>query len=420
MLLQFRIQRSEAEAGAHGPGWPLTAYALLCSAANFLSRGLSPGLSRSAGDSCMRNLHSTITRLKAMRDSLPGLHEVRDDRLAPFSGFGSNPGALRALIYVPNDLPANAPLVVVLHGCTQTPGGYNRSSSWSEAAEEHGFAVLFPEQQRANNPNLCFNWFSPEDAKRGQGEALSIRQMVAAMQERHGTDPSRTFVTGLSAGGAMTAVMLATYPEVFAGGAIIAGLPYGTAQSVPQAFDRMRGHSGASPDALAAIVKSATGHKGPWPTVSVWHGTSDATVDSSNARAIVDQWRGMHGVASAPSRTETVNGYPHRTWTNSDGRDVIEEYVITGMGHGTPLSEREDFGETSGPYMLDVGISSTRRIVSFWGIDRVERTLNAQPVLSENQAQLGSLRREPPKRQGALAGVQSSIENALRAAGLMH
>jgi poly(hydroxyalkanoate) depolymerase family esterase len=371
----------------------------------------------------MRNLHSTITRLKAMRDSLPGLDEVRDDRLAPFSDFGSNPGALQALIYVPNDLPANAPLVVVLHGCTQTPGGYNRSSAWSEAAEEHGFALLFPEQQRANNPNLCFNWFSPEDAKRGQGEALSIRQMVAAMQERHGTDPSRTFVTGLSAGGAMTAVMLATYPEVFAGGAIIAGLPYGTAQSVPQAFDRMRGHSGASPDALAAIVKSATGHKGPWPTVSVWHGTSDATVDSSNARAIVDQWRAMHGVASAPSRTETVNGYPHRIWTNSDGRDVIEEYVITGMGHGTPLSEGERFGETPGPFMLDVGISSTRRIASFWGIGAVRPTEGRVPRAS-NKSEIGQSSRQPVQTEpsileGASAGIQKTIEDALRTAGLI-
>ena len=218
----------------------------------------------------------------------------------------------------------------------------------------------------------------------------------------------------------MTSVMLATYPEVFAGGAIIAGLPYGTAQSVPQAFERMRAQNGYSPEALAAIVKSATAHKGPWPTVSVWHGTSDTTVDSSNARAIVDQWRGVQGVCDAPSQADVVNGYPHRTWANSEGREVIEEYIITGMGHGTPLSGREDFGETSGPYMLDVGISSTRRIMSFWGIDGVKRTLNAEPVPSESQVLLGSPLREPPKPQGASVGVQRSIENALRAAGLMH
>ena len=91
-------------------------------------------------------------------------------------------------------------------------------------ADLHGFAVLFPEQQRANNANLCFNWFVPEDIRRDSGEALSIRQMIEAMVVAHGLDRSRIFVTGLSAGGAMASAMLATYPEIFAGGAIIAGL----------------------------------------------------------------------------------------------------------------------------------------------------------------------------------------------------
>ena len=371
----------------------------------------------------MRNLHSTITRLKAMNGRLGMSADVTDDRLRDLRGFGTNPGALQARTYLPKSLRVGAPLVVVLHGCTQTPGGYNRSSAWSDAADEHGFALLFPEQQRANNPNLCFNWFSPEDASRGRGEALSIRQMVAAMHERHGTDPNRVFVTGLSAGGAMAAVMLATYPEVFAGGAIIAGLPYGTARSVPQAFDRMRGHGGASPDALGAIVRSASGHKGPWPTLSVWHGTSDATVDSSNARAIVDQWRGLHGVPRDPSRTDTVNGYPRSVWENADGREVIEEYVITGMGHGTPLSAGGGSREMPGPFMLDVGISSTRRIAGFWGIDEMQPTRENAPVSSEDSEYPRfphrTLQAKPPSLQGTPLGVQKTIEDALRAAGLM-
>lgn len=371
----------------------------------------------------MRNLHSTITRLRAMRDRVRVSEDIPDSRLGVLSEFGSNPGGLQARTYVPKSLRATAPLVVVLHGCTQTPDRYNRSSAWSELAEKHGFALLFPEQQRANNPNLCFNWFSPEDAIRGQGEALSIRQMVAAMHERHGTDPNRVFVTGLSAGGAMAAVMLATYPEVFAGGAIIAGLPYGTARSVPQAFDRMRGHGGASPDALAAIVRSASRHEGPWPTLSVWHGTSDATVDSSNGRAIVHQWHGVHGVARDPSRTDTVNGYERRVWEDADGREVIEEYVITGMGHGTPLSAGEGFGEKPGPFMLDVGISSTRLIASFWGIAEAPPAREKALVSSEESERPRftdqTLYANPPSLQGAPIGVQKTIEDALRAAGLM-
>jgi poly(hydroxyalkanoate) depolymerase family esterase len=371
----------------------------------------------------MRNLHDTLTRLKAMRARAPVPKDSTEGQLAVLSGFGSNPGALQARTYVPTCLRAGAPLVVVLPGCTQTPDSYDRSAAWSDAAEEHGFALLFPEQQRANNPNLCFNWFSADDARRGQGEALSIRQMVEEMHEHHGTDPQRVFVTGLSAGGAMAAVMLATYPEVFAGGAIIAGLPYGTARTVPQAFDRMRGHGGASPDALAEIVRSASDHKGPWPTLSVWHGTSDATVDSSNAGAIIDQWRGVHGLPRDPSRTETVNGYPRRVWENAQGHEVIEEYVITGMGHGTPLSARKGFGETPGPFMLDVGISSTRRITSFWQIDEVqpgrEKALASSEEAEITQPSHQMLDATSPIFGGTPAGVQKTIEDALRAAGLM-
>ncbi|TIL83807.1 MAG: PHB depolymerase family esterase, partial [Mesorhizobium sp.] len=117
------------------------------------------------------------------------------------------------------DLPEAAPLVVVLHGCTQTAAGYDDGSGWSQLADQEGFTLLFPEQQRANNPNLCFNWFVPGDTKRNGGEALSIRQMIGAVVVEYGLDRKRIFITGLSAGGAMTSVMLACYPEVFAGGA---------------------------------------------------------------------------------------------------------------------------------------------------------------------------------------------------------
>ena len=99
--------------------------------------------------------------------------------------------------------------------------------------------MLLPEQRRGNNPNVCFDWFQPEDIKRGEGEVASIAAMVRNMVAEHGLDPTRIFVTGLSAGGAMTAAMLATYPELFAGGAIIAGLPYGSAHNVKEALGTM-------------------------------------------------------------------------------------------------------------------------------------------------------------------------------------
>ncbi|MDQ4061867.1 MAG: PHB depolymerase family esterase, partial [Pseudomonadota bacterium] len=182
-------------------------------------------------------------------------------RLAEVTGFGSNPGNLRMLAYVPEDLPASAPLVVVLHGCTQTAGGYDLGAGWSTLADRYGFALLLPEQQRANNPQGCFNWFQPGHIARGRGEALSIRQMVEHMLREHSLDRRRVFVTGLSAGGAMTGVMLATYPEVFAGGAIIAGLPYGSATSVPEAFESMFQGRTHSEREWGDLVRGASSHR---------------------------------------------------------------------------------------------------------------------------------------------------------------
>ncbi len=125
----------------------------------------------------------------------------------------------------------------MLHGCTQSAAGYDYHAGWSQQADHAGFALLYPEQHHGNNPNLCFNWFRPGDTRRDAGEPLSIRQMMEAMVVAHGLDRDRIFVTGLSAGGAMASVMLATYPEVFAGGAVIAGPAYGCATSVPEAPD---------------------------------------------------------------------------------------------------------------------------------------------------------------------------------------
>jgi len=192
-----------------------------------------------------------------------------------------------------------------------------------------------------------------------------IEQVVA----EHAVDPHRIFIIAMSSGGAMTSVMLATYPEVFAGGAIIAGLPYRSAITLTQALFRMKGYGGPSDRKLEALVRGASENVKNWPTLSVWHGSLDQTVDPSNADAIVRQWQGLHHVEGPPTRTEVVDDYPRQVWCDASGREVIEEYNITGMGHGTPLETggAEGYGN-SGDYMLEVGISSTRRIAHFWGL----------------------------------------------------
>jgi poly(hydroxyalkanoate) depolymerase family esterase len=259
---------------------------------------------------------------------------------------------------------------------------------------------------------LCFNWFEPAHTRRGTGEALSIAQMVEAMVEQHDIDPARVFITGLSAGGAMTSVMLATYPEKFAGGAILAGLPHGAAASVQEALQQMRGHT-PSRRTTGRSISDASAHAGRWPAISIWHGTADAVVDPSNSDAILRQWQEVHGLPGAPTETDKVDGHPHRVWRDVSGTLLIEDYRVTGMGHGAALATGGDCGcGEAGAFMLEVGISSTVRSAQAWGLlgKRVCPGKTARPRTDDP--------RDPPAPHHA-GGVGQVIHDALRAAGLM-
>lgn len=375
----------------------------------------------------LRTLSDTISRLSALR----GQHGVEianlgsADRLSTLADFGTNPGRLKARYYVPADLPAGAPLVVVLHGCTQSAGGYDHRSGWSHLADEAGFALLYPEQNHGNNPNLCFNWFRPEHTRRDAGEAHSIRQMIETMLVDHGLDRSRVFVTGLSAGGAMASTLLATYPDVFAGGAIVAGLAHGRASTVQEAFDRMRGHGTVSEQELSALLRDASDHDGPWPRVAIWHGLADSTVAPSNAEEIVAQWRSIHDLDAAPTATEATAGHARHVWTDAAGKVVVELNTVAAMGHGTPLDA--DLG-AAGPYMLDVGISSTREIARFWGLAEANSRVTPARPMGEAAPVPARPDSGQPVRDAYGRGPQTIpdghgigkvIEDALRAAGLM-
>jgi poly(hydroxyalkanoate) depolymerase family esterase len=282
------------------------------------------------------------------------------------------------LTYLPDDLPASSALVVVLHGSTQSAANYDVGAGWSTLADRYGFALLMPEQTRKNNLNGSFNWFQRNDTQRGKGEAHSIVQMVEQILRDHDIDRMRIFVTGLSAGGAMTLAMLASYPDVFAAGAVIAGLPYGGATNVQEALRGMFQAPPKSSRELGDLVREASPNRIVWPKLSVWHGSADRTVKPSNAGEIIKQWLDVHELPLTPMSEQIVDGHSRQVWWNADGETVIESYAITDMAHGTPLSHSE--GGVVGPYMIEAGISSSDHIAKFFGLTDTLRKTPAEPT----------------------------------------
>jgi poly(hydroxyalkanoate) depolymerase family esterase len=319
--------------------------------------------------------------------------------LVETKNFGSNPGALRIFTFAPDNLQPAPGLVVVLHGCGQTAAAYDLGAGWSTLAKHYGFALLMPQQQPFNNANGCFNWFNPEDTARDSGEACSIRQMITRAVKDIGIDRERIFITGLSAGGAMTSVMLATYPEIFAGGAVIAGLPFGVANNVREALSGMFQSPSRPASELGDLVRNASNHKGPWPKLSVWHGSADRTVNPANANEIVKQWLDVHQLPAAPMSEGTVNGYPRQVWWNAEGETIIESYTITDMAHGTPvgIGDNDKRYGTQGAFLIEAGISSSYQIANFFGLTEWIRRSKVAPAAALKKA----VSAEPPRKKAA-------------------
>ncbi|MBR0698749.1 PHB depolymerase family esterase [Bradyrhizobium diazoefficiens] len=384
-----------------------------------------------------------LPRLDGLRFAELGRGADAPSPLQEIADFGGNPGALRMFAFVPEQLQKPRALVVVLHGCGQTAAAYDLGAGWSTLAEHYGFALLMPEQQRINNGNTCFNWFNPEDIARGSGEAHSIREMIAHMVGAHRIDPRRIFITGLSAGGGMTSVMLATYPEIFAAGAVIAGLPYGIAMNLREALDGMF-HSPMRPAReLGDLVRNASDHSGPWPKISVWHGSADRTVNPGNANEIVKQWLDLHDLPETPMAETIVDGYPRQAWWGKDGETLVESFAITDMAHGTPLglADNDQRYGVEGAFLIEAGISSSYHIAKFFGLTdwiadaakaeaksatkpvskpATKPGLSPAPHLARSiRAAIAEQPAEPKREQARSFDLGQIITRALTAAGLM-
>jgi poly(hydroxyalkanoate) depolymerase family esterase len=297
----------------------------------------------------------------------PRLALPETGRLVGFEGFGDNPGGLRMLAHIPPAVAGN-PLVVLLHGCGQDGTQFAADSGWIEMADRLHVPLILPQQEEANNAGRCFQWFHPSDTERDQGEAGSIAAMTRAAINRFGSDPDRVFVVGLSAGGAMAVAMLAAYPDLFAAGASVAGLPVGAARSGMQALLRMASAGPSqSPEAWAEHARALAppGFAGPWPRLSIWQGQADTTVAPENAVLLATQWRALHGLA-APAMVEQVRqGVTHRTWPDGKRR-LVELWSLPHLPHAYPVGTRV---VAPGHFVEQAPADATTGIARFFGLD---------------------------------------------------
>jgi poly(hydroxyalkanoate) depolymerase family esterase len=299
----------------------------------------------------MRTALKAASAMAAAKVPVPLKRQSSSQGPLEAADFGSNPGRLRMLMQLPTHPVRGAPLIVLLHGCGQHAASFAADAGWTELADRLAVPLLLPVQLEDNNQGRCFNWFRPMHASRGGGEALSIRQMVSAAVERFGADAQRVFIAGLSAGGAMAAALLAAYPDAFAAGAVVAGLPVGAANSVSEALRRMAEAGPArSPAAWADQARRAApiGYRGPWPRLSVWHGAADRVVDPENARLLATQWACLHGLDPAATQIGLRGDARHEQWS-AHGEAIVELWRLDALGHGWPPG-------------------ATEHITRFWGL----------------------------------------------------
>lgn len=309
-----------------------------------------------------RSLEKALPKMR-----LPAAPKTAKPR-APRSGlvevhaFGSNPGRLRMLEYAPPTRRDPPTLVVVLHGCLQTASQFDRGSGWSRMARDKGFVLLYPEQTKQNNHNLCFNWFRPSLVARDRGELMSVRQMIEHSVERHGIAADRIFIQGLSAGGALANALLVTYPHLFAAGQVVGALPFGAARDAMSALSVMKSGARRSPAEWGDLARSAAGEgRGSLrPAVSIWHGTADRVVSTVNAEALLSQWLDLYGLDREAGRRESRPEGEAVLWRDAAGKVLIEYRLIDALDHGLPVTALRA-GRKGQPYMLEGAVSAPQQ-----------------------------------------------------------
>lgn len=249
-------------------------------------------------------------------------------------------GSRRYRVYLPAS-GARRGLVLMLHGCTQTPEDFAVGTGMNRVAEAEGLVVVYPEQSRGENSMACWNWFRPGDQNRGAGEPALLAGLAQAVARAEGVPADRVFVAGLSAGGAMAAVLAGTYGDVFAAAGVHSGLAHRSAGDVLSAFAAMRG-DGAGPGGVGG---SGTGDV----RMIVFQGSADATVHPSNAGRVAAA--AGHGVPEAVERGAAGGRrYARGVTRGADGRAVFETWMVEGAGHAWSGGDaRGSYADAGGP-----------------------------------------------------------------------
>lgn len=307
---------------------------------------------------------------------LPAQNELEEVK-----NFGANPGHLDMYIHKPQQKTdtikhkAYRPLVVALHGCNQNAKSISSESGWSMLADKYDFFVVYPEQSRLNNASDCFNWFNEKDAERNSGECGSVKEMIDYMRAHYRIDTTKIFVYGLSAGAAMTSVMLANYPGLFNAGAVLAGGPYKMATG---AFDGLKvmikPKTHTAKEWGEKVRKENPNFSGNYPRLVVCHGKDDKIVNPRNSIELVKQWSDLTGADTVACKTEkNFAGRPDiekNTYCAKDGTAKIFYYQMAGLGHALAVDPGTGptQGGQKGVFTVDKDFFSTYWIAKDFGL----------------------------------------------------
>ena len=251
-------------------------------------------------------------------------------------------GTLAYKLYIPpGDTGQPLPLVVMLHGCTQDPDDFAAGTGMNDAALERGFYVLYPAQTQQANAQRCWNWFKHNHQGRGRGEPALLAGMTREVMAQHPIDPQRVYVAGLSAGGAMAAILGDAYPDLFAAVGVHSGLATGAANDLPSAFAAMQGGASGT-----AAVRA--------PPTIVFHGDADSTVHPANGEHVIAATARQAAAQAERGRIENGREYTRQTFRDSSGRVLAEHWAVHGAGHAWSGGRaRGSYTDAQGPDATD-------------------------------------------------------------------